>query len=66
MAKNKKLTNLERLEAARVAISRNYTRTEKTIINRMTEQEVAFLIRMREKYGAAREGEEDVRPNFPV
>ena len=62
----KKLTNLERLEIAGVAVSRQYAMAEKTIINRMTEQEVRFLIRMRKKYGPTRKGRGEIRPNFPV
>ncbi len=61
-----KLTNLERLEAARVAVARYYTDAEKRIINRMTEQEVRFLMRMRKKYGATRKGRAEIRPGFPV
>ena len=62
----KKLTNLERLEIAKVAVSRQYTTAEKTIINHMSEQEVRFLIRMRQKYGPTRKGRVEAAPNFPV
>ena len=61
-----KLTNLQRLRAAGVADAKSYSQAEQAIINRMTDQEVRFLIRMRKKYGSRLKRGSYRRAAFPV
>jgi len=62
----KKVSNVERLEGAGVLNSKKYTDGDKKTIEKLSVTEVALLIKMRKKRGAAPAGKHHLRPNFFV
>jgi len=65
-AKSKsKASNVERLESAGV-ITEQFTEGDKKTVEKLTEAEVAALIKMRKKRGPAPEGKHHLRPNIFV
>jgi hypothetical protein len=61
-----KASNVERLETAGVLISEQFAEGDKKTVERLTEAEVAALIKMRKKRGPAPEGKHHLRPNIFV
>jgi len=62
-AKAKKVSNVERLHAAGVIVSDQFSEDEKKSVERLTAVEVSALIKLRKKHGAAPEGKHHLRPN---
>lgn len=62
----KKTSNVERLEAAGVLVSEQYTDEDKKTVEKLSGAEVSALIKMRKKRGAAPEGKHHLRPNIFV
>jgi len=60
---------LERLKKAGVyadEITPEITDQEKAVLQRLTDDEVETLIRMRRRFGPTAKGREKMRPNFPL
>jgi hypothetical protein len=59
----KKVSNVERLHAAGVIVSDQFSEDEKKSVEKLTAVEVSALIKLRKKRGAAPEGKHHLRPN---
>jgi hypothetical protein len=62
---NKK-TNIERLAEAKILNPDHFSDHDRIAIESISAEEVAVLIKLREKLGEAPPGNERMRPNFPV
>jgi hypothetical protein len=62
----KKSSNVERLESAGVLIAEQFTEDDKKTVEKLSATEIAVLIKMRKKRGAAPEGKHHLRPNVFV
>ena len=62
----KKVSNVERLESAGVLTSKRFTDGDKKTVEKLSVTEVALLIKMRKKRGAAPAGKHHLRPNIFV
>lgn len=65
-SKSKKRSNVEVLESAGVLVSEQFTDANKKTVERLSAAEVAVLIKLRKKHGAAPKGKHHLRPNFFV
>ncbi len=61
-----KVSNVDRLVAAGVIHQDHLADHNVTIINKLRAAEVAALVNIRKRIGAAAEGKDHLRPNFPV
>ena len=62
----KKVSNVERLESAGVLNSTEFSDGDKKTVEKLSVTEVALLVKMRKKRGAAPEGKHHLRPNIFV
>jgi len=65
-SKLKKASNVVRLATAGVLVAKLLADADKKIIEKLTAAEVAVLIKMRKKRGAAPKGKHHLRPNVFV
>ena len=61
-----RISNVERLESAGVLSSKKFTAGDKKTVEKLSVTEVALLIKMRKKRGAAPAGKHHLRPNIFV
>ena len=61
-----KVSNVERLAAAGVINKDQLADHNVIVINKLRGAEVSALLNLRKKMGAAPEGKDHLRPNFPV
>lgn len=59
-------TNVERLEEAGILKQEHFSEHDKKQIESISPEEIDVLIKLRKKLGAAPEGKDHMRPNFPV
>jgi hypothetical protein len=59
-------TNVELLEEAGILESANFSPEDQRLIESITPEEIAVLIKLRKKLGAAPLASANMRPNFPV
>ncbi len=59
-------SNLERLEKAGILKAEHFTSEDRKVVEGLSTEEVAVLIKLREKTGAAPSGKEHLRPNIVV
>jgi hypothetical protein len=62
-SKTKKASNMERLHAAGVVVTEQFSEDDKKMVEKLSETEVSALISLRKKRGAAPEGKHHLRPN---
>lgn len=61
-----KVSNVDRLVAAGVIHKDHVADHNALVINKLRGSEVSALLNLRKKMGAAPEGKDHLRPNFPV
>lgn len=61
-----KVSNVDRLAAAGVINKDHLADHNVNVINKLRGAEVSALLNLRKKMGAAPEGKDHLRPNFPV
>jgi len=61
-----KASNLDRLVAAGVIHADHVGEHNALVINKLRAAEVSALVNLRKRIGAAAEGKDHLRPNFPV
>ena len=61
-----KVSNVDRLVAAGVIHQDHLADHNVPVINKLRAAEVAALVNLRKRMGAAAEGKDHLRPNFPV
>ena len=59
-------SNIERLEKAGILKTEHFSSHEQKVIESLSPEEVAVLIKLREKTGEAPGGKEHLRPNIIV
>jgi len=59
----KKASNVDRLHAAGVIVSEQFSDDDKKMVEKLSETEVSALISLRKKRAAAPEGKHHLRPN---
>ena len=59
-------SNIERLEKAGILKGEHFTGADQKVIEDLSPEEVAVLIKLREKTGEAPAGKEHLRPNIIV
>jgi hypothetical protein len=58
--------SFERLEAAGVIVGSQFSASDKQILEKITDEEVEVLIKLKKKMGNVPEGKGHMRPNIPV
>ena len=58
--------SFERLEAAGVIVVSQFSASDKQILEKITDEEVEVLIKLKKKMGNVPEGKGHMRPNIPV
>jgi len=58
--------SFERLEAAGVIVGTQFSASDKQILEKITDEEVEVLIKLKKKMGDVPEGKGHMRPNIPV
>lgn len=59
-------SKLQRLEYAGILESKQFTAEEMVLIEKINDDEIDVLIRLRQKLGAPADGKNHIRPNFIV
>jgi hypothetical protein len=59
-------TSFERLEDAGIIVGHQFSESDKQIIEKITDEEVEVLIKLRKKMGDVPEGKAHLRPNMAV
>ncbi len=59
-------TNVQQLEEAGIIETEHFSPQDLKIIESITPEEIAVLIKLRQKLGAAPAAQANQRPNFPV
>ena len=59
-------TNVERLHAAGIIASENFSESDKKVIEQITPEEIEVLIKLRKKLGEVPAGKGHMRPNICV
>jgi hypothetical protein len=59
-------SNMELLEKAGILKGEHFSGADQKVIEGLSSEEVAVLIKLREKMGASPEGKEHLRPNIVV
>jgi hypothetical protein len=59
-------SKLQRLEEAGILEQKSFTSEEQGLVDKITDEEIDVLIRLRQKMGATTEGKNHIRPNFIV
>ena len=59
-------TNFERLQDAGIIEGQKFSESDKQVIDKITDEEIEVLIKLRKKMGAVPEGKGHMRPNMPV
>ena len=59
-------SNFERLQDAGIIVGQQFSASDKQIVDKITDEEVGVLIKLKKKMGAVPEGKGHMRPNMPV
>jgi hypothetical protein len=59
-------SKLDRLESAGILDRRQFSAEEQALVDKISDDEIDVLIRLRMKLGATPEGKNHIRPNFIV
>jgi hypothetical protein len=59
-------TSFERLQDAGIIVGQQFSASDKQIIEKITDEEVDVLIKLKKKMGEVPEGKGHMRPNMPV
>ena len=59
-------SNLDRLHKAGVIVADHFSESDKKVIEKITDEEVEVLIKLRKKLGETPAGKEHMRPNIAV
>ncbi len=59
-------SNFERLQDAGIIVGQQFSASDKQIVDKITDEEVDVLIKLKKKMGAVPEGKGHMRPNMPV
>lgn len=59
-------SNFERLHEAGIIAGEKFSESDKKLIEKITDDEVDVLIKLRHKMGSAPEGKDHLRPNFGI
>lgn len=59
-------SKIQRLHDAGIIAAHQFSESDKQIIDKLTDEEIDTLIKLRKKMGAVPEGKEHLRPNIPV
>lgn len=59
-------TTFERLEEAGIIVGQQFSASDKKVLEKITDEEVDVLIKLRKKMGPVPQGKDHMRPNLPV
>jgi hypothetical protein len=59
-------SKLQKLEAAGILEQKHFSAEEVTLVEKINDDEIDVLIRLRQKLGPTAEGKNHIRPNFIV
>lgn len=59
-------SKLQKLEKAGILEPKQFTTEEMTLVEKINDDEIEVLIRLRQRLGEAGEGKHHIRPNFIV
>jgi hypothetical protein len=59
-------SNFDRLHEAGIIVAEHFSESDKKVIEKITDEEVDVLIKLRKKMGEVPKGKDHMRPNFGV
>lgn len=63
---NSAQSKIDRLHQAGIIVAEHFSESDKDVIDKITDEEIDVLIKLRKRMGEVPKGKEHMRPNVPV